>query len=76
MSAEIHPFPVCLYRVTVAQESFTTYTFPATSVEDAKRYAERLTNDPHDDDDVGSLITHVTWSKGIAVKAQPKGELQ
>lgn len=76
MSAEIHPFPVCLYRVTVVQESFTTYTFPATSHQDAKKYAERLTNDPHDDDDAGSLITSVTWSPGIAVKVQPKGELQ
>jgi hypothetical protein len=66
--AEIKKFPLALYKVTVRQHLFTTYVFPATSIADAERYAERITNEPAETDDAVSLM-HSQWtSDGEAVR--------
>ena len=59
--AEIKQFPLHLYKVTVRQNMFTTYVFPATSEKDAEKYAERITNDPAETDDAVSLM-HSQWT--------------
>ena len=59
--AIIKKFPLALYKVTVRQHLFTTYVFPATSLKDAEKYAERITNEPAETDDAVSLM-HSQWT--------------
>ena len=73
--AIIKKFPLALYKVTVRQHLFTTYVFPATSVKDAEKYAERITNEPNDTDDAVSLM-HSQWtSDGETVRVIQQKDL-